>query len=518
MMSIDPGAPWDAGRDEEPTPELFTPPPLLAMAADAVADTSGPSGTLRRSLLLDAGTFASIRQAAPRAAERIVQAASAAGRLAGPMFGPGLLTVDLAVRDLTPRVCGWLRLCSDCKTLRLKGAQAWSSESLAEVLAALELTSLDVDGTHDATISMELARALSAMPRLRTLDLGGTPLAEGAADSVTESAPHGLHAFRLRFSDVRGEAVASLCHRAPALEALDLAGSKALMWLPALPGGLLHLELQGCTSLEPGRWAGAIGDMLRSGRCRSLGLAETGVSNEDLGVWATDLAAGGSRQRSGSWASGSIHSACSGSAAAGRVSPPTTAGGAPTAAAAHGAAAGPPAIEYLDLSWNEGLTGPPIVSFLAPCSGLTALRLRNVGDVGGTMLKDDDVRAIAASCPRLERLAITRCDDVGDGAAEALSGLAGLVRLDLAWSQALSDRGLQMLMMGAARLRWLGLEGCKMLTAEGLLAIRSYPRCQDLQQLSLAWVNAAGSHEASALRTALPACTVVDYYGMECDD
>ena len=135
------------------------------------------------------------------------------------------------------------------------------------------------------------------------------------------------------------------------------------------------------------------------------------------------------------------------------------------------------------------------------------------------MMSDAQARVLFQACSRLETVVLTRCDGVGDGAAEALAALPCLGSLDLSWSQALSDAGLASLLAGSgAPLRHLRLEGCKSITEAGLWLVPSLPGAGALRSLELQWVNSAGAGEAAALRAGMPLARVVDYFGGAMDE
>ncbi|KAA0151406.1 hypothetical protein FNF29_04605 [Cafeteria roenbergensis] len=173
----------------------------------------------------------------------------------------------------------------------------------------------------------------------------------------------------------------------------------------------------------------------------------------------------------------------------------------------------------LDLSWNERLSPAALLACLERAADLRRLELRNVGCDCDEMMSDAQARVLFQACSRLETVVLTRCDGVGDGAAEALAALPCLGSLDLSWSQALSDAGLASLLAGAgAPLRHLRLEGCKSITEAGLRLVPSLPGAGALRSLELQWVNSAGAGEAAALRAGMPLARVVDYFGGAMDE
>ncbi len=530
---------WDAppiGWEAKPAASGSL-PRLDELAADAVVMAWAGEAATRKLGADESMMFESIRDAAPGAAERLLSSAVSRGAHVAAMFGPGIRNVSLRGAALDRKLGSQLAECTDCVLLGLTGCGGIDEDAVAEATARMPLRSVTLDGTVDALLSGAAAVGLAACPALERLDVRGTPLAEGAADAMLERCPSALRALRVQFSDVGGSAVAGLCARASALSALHLEGSKRLGALPAAwPPRLCSLELRGCTCIDPESLSAGVAAMLAGGAARHLGLAETGVSDAMLRRWA---AVTGAPPGTAGW-DGQAASETAGAAAEAPTAAAAAAAATPAAAAALAAAGGAgegagsrrpgarggtgarlavASLQSLDLSWNERLSPAALLACLERAADLRRLELRNVGCDCDEMMSDAQARVLFQACSRLETVVLTRCDGVGDGAAEALAALPCLGSLDLSWSQALSDAGLASLLAGSgAPLRHLRLEGCKSITEAGLRLVPSLPGAGALRSLELQWVNSAGAGEAAALRAGMPLARVVDYFGGAMDE
>jgi hypothetical protein len=461
-------------EDELLSPEEAAPGEAIPSLADLAAQTLLAAAVVQASSgdPFPVEAFEHVRALMPAQASRIASQALEIGAAHPCMFGPELQSLRVAC-ELTPQVSDMLGACEACEALQLDACPSIDPHALDSLLRAMPmLSTLALRRVEDTGYTA----ALAACSTLHVLDLGNSTV---SLDSLLSLSMPSLRAFRLQFSSISSEQLEAIVSRCPKLGHLNLEGSAALESVDTVPSTLETLNLKGCSSVKASSLGSAVERMFEVGKVlRGLNLAECNVTNTMLHQWGSKVAV------------------CS------------------AASEGWGASASAPALESLDLSWVDDLTGAAVTDFVVRFPRLRRLELRCVGD-GEETLKESEVVRMVESCPCLEEVAITRCDVVGDATAEHLSRLTGLRRLDLAWSLGLTDVGLERLMSGATSLSHVCLEGCKGLTEAGIAAVRG---CDATRWISFAWVNAASKDVVDPLRVRLGRAKILDYYGLSGDD
>jgi hypothetical protein len=142
-----------------------------------------------------------------------------------------------------------------------------------------------------------------------------------------------------------------------------------------------------------------------------------------------------------------------------------------------------------------------------------ACAVAGVGVGGGRcdVATDAVLRALGASCPRLETLSLRGCAAVTDlGLEAAAAGCPALERLDAAHCAQLSDDGLAAAAAaGLARLRLLSLAHCPLVAEPGLAAVAA--RCRRLGHLD---VSGCPRVTDGALRALLRGCAGLFHLGV----
>lgn len=494
-----------------------------------------------RSRTLDASeraVFGSVRQLSASIASRCLANCVGSGLVDEALFGPELLDLRFPCAHAGSELAELSARCPSCAQLELVGFDRIHEEAWAKAAQRLPLKRLLLDGTRECPVGAAFLEAVASVPTLTDLDLRATVLEDGAVDSLCRSVGPALRHIRLDFSRITAACVGELVQRATALVSLRLAGSKELHALPDLPPTVECLELFGCTSVSAADVERAVTRAVRRGCLTHLGLAEHAVTDDILAQWTREAEQSPlPSDDAPSWAA--PDSACATAAdrvAARPASCPATAAAGPAteadgpatsapisaAAASVSAACGESAVmtsrlcrlAYLDLSWNDRASPAAVMRLLRGASRLQQLRLRCTGTDSDAAFADEEAAGLAAMCPALRWLSLTRWDTVGDATAAALSGLPSLTHLDLSWSQALSDAGVAALLSSpSCRLCFLGLEGCKGISERGVTGLGRHPGSGRLREVRLDWVNAAGAEQVATVRADLPGARVFDYYG-----
>eukprot|EP00602_Paraphysomonas_sp_CaronLab_P005257 CAMPEP_0185038186 /NCGR_PEP_ID=MMETSP1103-20130426/33522_1 /TAXON_ID=36769 /ORGANISM="Paraphysomonas bandaiensis, Strain Caron Lab Isolate" /LENGTH=481 /DNA_ID=CAMNT_0027576501 /DNA_START=21 /DNA_END=1466 /DNA_ORIENTATION=- len=161
-------------------------------------------------------------------------------------------------------------------------------------------------------------------------------------------------------------------------------------------------------------------------------------------------------------------------------------------------------LELLDISWCENIEATDISKVVRLCPLLRSLLLRS------SRADADTVLTVAASCPSLTELQVSRCDDISDICLQELCTLKGLQSLDVSWAS-IQNQSTVSFLWSCQTLRVLSLQGCKGLGVDVVDALIQGAAPQ-LKFLDLGWVNMFSSTLAETLSGTRRDLIVVDYY------
>eukprot|EP00899_Mesostigma_viride_P008359 jgi/Mesvir1/17524/Mv08778-RA.1 len=161
-------------------------------------------------------------------------------------------------------------------------------------------------------------------------------------------------------------------------------------------------------------------------------------------------------------------------------------------------------LRYLNVAGCTDLQGVPFALVASSCRGLEIL------DASGSDLRDSSMDVLAEYCPRLRRVNLSCCTDITDaGIRQLVKGCRQLQRIDLcktsvtdagitaianhcaelrhldaAFCVGMTDASLSLLARRCKdRLEHLGLEGCRSIGDEGMLAVAE--NCPSLRRLDI---------------------------------
>jgi hypothetical protein len=168
------------------------------------------------------------------------------------------------------------------------------------------------------------------------------------------------------------------------------------------------------------------------------------------------------------------------------------------------------ALTHLDLSWCENVTAVHLARFVCMCPRLLTLLLQS------TKLDSCALIQIAACCPLLETINISRCVDIEDHALESLLNCPKLTSLDVGWAPIGTD-ALVRVLEGAPSMQVISLQGCKSVTPVLFEALSLRGRgclflAPRLRFLDLSWVNMCSETLARSFSQVRSDVFVVDYY------
>tara|TARA_B110000208_G_C11739847_1_gene419497 strand:+ start:706 stop:1491 length:786 start_codon:yes stop_codon:yes gene_type:complete len=172
----------------------------------------------------------------------------------------------------------------------------------------------------------------------------------------------------------------------------------------------------------------------------------------------------------------------------------------------------------LDLSWHDELNEDVVCQVLNLSPMITCLKFRACETIGSTM-----VMMAARSCSKLRKVNVARCNSISNASIVALANHCRELRdLNVSWSL-VADEAVLKVLKNCTFLTHLSIQGCKMITANGIAT--SMTEHVSLQWLDASWANDISEKVARQMVTdrmnilSIPIETL-DYYGesMKCSD
>ena len=167
----------------------------------------------------------------------------------------------------------------------------------------------------------------------------------------------------------------------------------------------------------------------------------------------------------------------------------------------------------LDLSWQEELDQNVLCQIIQQSSSLETLKLRACESIGSNILM-----IAAQSCLHLKKLNVARCDRISNAAIVSMANNCPKLKdVNVSWSQC-NDQGVVLLLENCLELTHLSIQGCKLITVEGISD--NVIKHETLQWFDASWVNAISERVAIDIcesrrddERSLVNLEVLDYYG-----